>query len=147
MEKSQNQKILKVISIIEIVLACIGILFGIMGAAGGGLLASDPTAAGEIASEAGLTAGSLSAGVIGASVGVIIANLINILIGVLGLRASKDATKIMPVWYFAIAGLVLGVIGTVASIATGTGLGNLPSLALSAFVFWVANNIKAEAGL
>lgn len=56
----------------------------------------------------------------------------------------------MPVWILAIIGLVGAVITIIASIANGSfaanAVRNIITLAIDGLMFWIANNIKAEAG-
>ena len=103
--------------------------------------------------EIGLTAEEAgSVGVASAALGVasaliIIGAIVSIIEGVLGLRAAKDNQKIMPVWVLAIIGLVGAVISLIMSIAQGAfNASSILSLALSGLMFWIANNIKTEAG-
>lgn len=147
MDRSGSQKALRVISIISIVCGVIMLLSGLMFALAGGFIGAVP------ASESGLTAdqttvASMGSAVIG--VGLIIAAAIAILEGVLGLRAAKDNQKIMPVWVLSLIGLIFGVIAFVMAIVNGSfgsdALSNILSLAVSAAMFWIANNIKVEAG-
>ena len=73
--------------------------------------------------------------------------IISILEGVLGVRAANDNQKIMPVWVLAIIGLVFGVIGLIMSIVQGNfQWSSVVSVIISGLMFWIANNIKQEAG-
>ena len=76
----------------------------------------------------------------------LLAGLFALVEGALGLRAARDATRIMPVWAVSFAGLVLGI----ANLAiTASQQGDLLMAAIgmiaSALMFWVANNIRSQA--
>ena len=103
--------------------------------------------------EAGVTAadaGMLSVATSMMAVILIVAAAVSILEGVLGIRAANDASKIMPVWILAIIGLVGAVITIIASIANGSfaanAVSNIITLVIDGLMFWIANNIKTEAG-
>jgi hypothetical protein len=78
------------------------------------------------------------------------AGAVELAVGLLGLRASNDASKIMPVWVLSLISLVGQVVGFIMGIVQGTAmnglLSSLVSLALAGLMFWAANNVKAEAG-
>ena len=56
----------------------------------------------------------------------------------------------MPVWVLSLIGLIGSVVGVVMSIANGSigaqAVNLIAMLAGSALMFWVANNIKKQAG-
>lgn len=56
----------------------------------------------------------------------------------------------MPVWILAIIGLVGAVITIIVSIANGSfaanAVSNIITLVIDGLMFWLANNIKTEAG-
>ena len=66
------------------------------------------------------------------------------------MRAANDNQKIMPVWVLAIINVVLCVAGLIAIIVNGTfgsdGVSSICSLAVGVLIFWIANNIKNQAG-
>ena len=66
------------------------------------------------------------------------------------MRAANDNQKIMPVWVLAIIGLVGAVITIVVALTDGSfsagDTSSLGSLVGSGLMFWVANNIKKQAG-
>ena len=147
MERSQSQKVIRILSIINIIGAVLFIILGFMVIAGGALAGasggSEIVAEGITAAEAG---GLVS---IGGIVFVVI-GIIEMLIGILGIRASNDASKIMPVWWLSLISLVMQVAGLVATFVQGGGtngiIGTIASIAVAALMFWAANNVKAEAG-
>jgi len=68
-----------------------------------------------------------------------------------GVRISSlDNQKIMPVWVLAIIDVILYVVGLVIVIVNGDfssqGVSYILSLAFAILLFWVANNMKQQAG-
>ena len=149
MQRSGSQKALLVLSILKIVVAVLGILFGAltfytMGSAGVSGVSS-------AAAEAGVEAEEFLG--IGLAIGfvLLVGGLIDIILGILGVRAANDNQKIMPVWWLALIALVFGVIGIVINIVQGnvssSQLGSdLGSIIFTVLIFWIANNIKRQAG-
>ena len=150
-ERTGSQKVLRVISIVQIIEAVLLVVFALMGVMSGAAIgAADPSSVAELTAETGMSQGALGGLVAGTSLTVIIAAAISILIAVFGLRASNDVNKIMPAWIFSIIGLVGSCLSIVMKAVNGTLSGNLLSslltLAVAVLTFWVCNNIKAEAG-
>ena len=147
MDRSGSQKFLLVISILDVIFGVLAVIVSLMAIVGAGVLA------GGVAVEAGLsveeagTAGGLmtTAGVI-----MLIAGAVSILTGVLGIRAANDNQKIMPVWVLALIQLIFGVVSVIMTFVQGGVFNDILtaviSLALAALMFWVANNIKQQAG-
>ena len=131
-----SQKILKVFGIIDIVFGILGILVGILALAGGGMLSVTDESMAEYAGMA------LVAGVI-----AVVAGIVSLLQGIFSVRASKDASKIMPAWIFAIIGLVMSVIQLFTNFSKGGSsiVSSVVSIGLSALIFVAANTIKKEA--
>lgn len=107
----------------------------------------------EELAEAGLSAsdvGVASAVVSFLAVFLTVASLITIVEGILGVRAANDASKIMPVWILAIISLAGAVISLIMTFVNGTfatsGVSGIVTLVINGLMFWVANNIKVEAG-
>lgn len=119
---------------------------GAMGGAVSSMSADQLAEAGVTAADAGM----LSVATSMMAVILIVAAAVSILEGVLGIRAAKDASKIMPVWILAIIGLVGAVITIIVSIANGSfaanAVSNIITLVIDGLMFWIANNIKTEAG-
>lgn len=148
MQRSGSQKALLVVSIIEIVCAVIVLILGIMTLAGIGLVSTatldtDPTTNAMAQATAG-AAFSI------ASVVLLISGGWSLFCGIMGVRAANDNQKIMFVWVMSIISVVFAVISLIMSIANGTfgdnWLSQILSLGLQCLMFWVANNIKQEAG-
>ena len=151
MQRSGSQKALLVISIIEIVFAVIALLGGLMMMFGGSLIgAVDSAEVTEALAGSGITQGEL--GVLAGMGGLIIifSGIIELILGILGVRAANDNQKIMPVWIVAIIELVFCVISLIAVIVNGSfstqGLSTIVSLVFAGFTMWIANNIKTQAG-
>ena len=146
MERSGSQKALLVISIIEIIFAVLALVVGVATGVLGGM-------AGVASLEGELTATEAaygSAGLALLSAVVIIEAVWSLLCGIFGVRAANDNQKIMIVWVFALIGVILGVVGLVSAIVNGSFGQNAASLIVGLIVdvvlFWIANNIKREAG-
>lgn len=151
MERSGSQKFLLVVSIISIVFgvfACLGAILTFMGSAVIGTAESPELT--ESLAGSGYTQGDVAGmiGILGAS--LLLYAILDVLVGILGIRAANDNQKIMPVWVLAIIALVLEAIALILVIVGGdfsqNGLTTIFSLLISALMFWVANNIKREAG-
>lgn len=146
MERSSSQKALLVLSIIEIVFAVLALFAGIATGLLGGLV-------GAAGVQGELTADEVALGTAGLaflSAIIIISAVWSLLCGIFGIRAANDNQKIMIVWVFAIIGVILGIVGLVYAIVNGSFGQNAVSLIVSLIVdvllFWIANNIKREAG-
>ena len=132
MQRSGAQKLLLVLSVLIILVALIVIL--------GGLLASvSAAAAGPLAMIGG--------------VALLIYGGLELAMGVLGIRASRDNTKVVPVWILSLISLLLGVIGFVLG-AVGGSLGDVNNIlsrvlgvGFTGLIFWAANTIRREAGV
>ena len=82
---------------------------------------------------------------------MVFAGIIDIILGILGVRAANNNQKIMPVWWLSLIALILGIIGCIMGVAqgdiTGSQIGSYAgSIAVSLLIFWIANNIKRQAG-
>ncbi|MBQ9057684.1 MAG: hypothetical protein IJ125_00705 [Atopobiaceae bacterium] len=151
MQRSGSQKALLVISVINIILSAILLLLGIFSLIGG-VIVGNPQIAAEAASETSLTTAQVGLGgtfLVAGGISLIVVCILEIIIGILGLRASNDAQKIMPVWWLSLISLVLNVVGIIMNIVQGQPvdiLSTVLTIVLSALIFWIANNIKREAG-
>lgn len=152
MNRSGSQKALFVISIIEIVSGTFAFLAGIMATLAGGILGGAAGNATQELADAGVSAadaGAASAITVVLGLVLIITAIISVVEGILGIRASRDATKIMPVWILAIIALVSVIVSLIVSIVNGTFAANagsnIASLLINGGMFWIANNIKNEA--
>ena len=150
MQRSGSQKALLVISIITIIFAVIGLIFSVLAITGGALFgAADLGEAAGTLQDAGATQGEVAAGVTLFGLVLLIACVIELIEGILGVRAANDNQKIMPVWVLAIIGVVISFIGAMGLAVQGRLTEDpamIVSLVVSALMFWIANNIKTQAG-
>lgn len=151
MQRSGSQKALLVISIISIVIAVLGILTALLAMVGGSLFGAVPAdEAAEALAGSGITQGELGAVLGVGGLVILIGCVIELIVGILGVRAANDNQKIMPVWVLALIELILYVVSIVMMIVNGTITNDIASTVVSAIIavliFWIANNIKREAG-
>ena len=151
MERSGSQKVLLVVSILSIIVAALGILASLAMMVGGSLVGAMPTSeAAEALSGSGVTQGEAGAilGVFG--IIILLGCVLELVVGILGVRAANDNQKIMPVWVLALIEVILYVISLVMVFMNGSfgsdGLSTILSLLVAILLFWIANNIKREAG-
>ena len=143
MVRSGSQKALLVISILGIIASIFLIFTAAMTLFAGGLIAGEPATVvdGVTNAEAGAMVGFLGAV-------SLIEGLIILIESILGIRASKDCTKIGPVWVLAIIGIILAAIDLILFF-TGNSSSDLASLIISLLFsilyFWICNNIKTQA--
>ena len=140
-----------VISILNIIGAALGILMGFLMITGGALVGVvDSSEAASALAGSGLTQGELSGLASIAGIVMLVAGVIELILGILGVRAANDNQKIMPVWIVAIVELVLCIIGLIAMLVNGSfsteGASTIVSLIFAGFTMWIANNIKVQAG-
>ena len=151
MQPSGSQTGLKVISILDIIAGIFIAISAAMLLAGGAALGSDPSMAAEAAAETGMDASSVVGIAAGLGIMLLVSAVITLITGILGLRAAKDNQKIKPVWFIAIIALVFAVISFIMTVTGNGGAGNIGSalsgLVMPAITFWLANNVKKEAGL
>ncbi len=152
MERSQNQKILRILSIIAIVAGILGLIMG-AGIAFISGAATTLNVEGETAAtlaDAGVTIADVGGAIGMGAVVIIIGAICEIISGALGLRAANDNQKIMPVWIFSIIGVVASVVGLVMAIMDGTlsmeNITPVTNLIGSCLMMWISNAIKQEAG-
>ena len=138
---SGSQKALKVISIILVIWAIIGILLGAFLAAGSAV----PGLSAESIDMDGTTM-NMSTAALGFGIGIIITGVIDLIIGHLGLRGAKNPHKIGLFFVLCIIGLVLGVIGLVMNIMQGAfQWTSLVSVLIVAMCTFLAYSIKKQA--
>ncbi len=149
-QRTGKQTALLVISVIAIIIAVLGILSCISVALGGGVLATYLAAKGTTSANdvAAVGMGTAVLGFAGT-----IACVIDLFIGVLGVRGANDASKIGAFNVFAYIGLACGIITLVVAViamATGTPKGTsivsaLVGLILPGICVWLGRGIKNEA--
>lgn len=146
MEKSGSQKALKVISILMIVFGGLAIAFGLFGMVGGGVIGA-----------AGVDAADDSAAALGGiaivvGIGMLVSGVIDLVIGIFGLRGANNPQKIGVFFVFAIIGTVLAALGFVGTLMSGSGdassiVSGFVGLLLPGACVILANNIKKENNL
>jgi len=146
MQRSGSQKALLVLSIIEIIGAVISLFSGVLAFMGVGAVLADPSAV----AGSGITRDQAAGVFVILSGLLIITGVWSLLCGIFGVRAANDNQKIMIVWVFCLIGVILAVVGIIAALINGR-FGNqfwslLWTLVFSGIMFFIANNIKKEAG-
>ena len=149
MSLEASKKCLKILGILSLIFGILGVIGGIALTAGGGLLGIgtvDTATNGNTEVIQNAIAITVFGGLF-----LIIASALNIIEGCLDIRASKDISKIMPAWIFAIIGLIVCVIQLVGffntrDFSSGTVAGVVVSVILSVLTFIAANTIKKAAG-
>lgn len=138
---SGSQRVLKIISILMIIWAIVQLLAGIFFIIGANL----PDLQTQTISAEGTTMDMATAS-FALGVGLIAAFVINLIIGLLGVRGAKNPHKIGLYFVLCIIGLVLGLISLGMSLAQGTfNWYSLISLALIAVCTVLASKIKKQA--
>ena len=151
MQRSGSQKFLLVIGIINIVLGAWTLLGAAFFLVGGSALMGDPAATAQVATETGLGTAEVQGLTFGLGFAGLFSGIVEIILGILGVRAANDANKIMPVWVLAVISLIMGIISIVMSLTQGhtdaSSIGSyVGTLAGAALMLWVANNVKRQAG-
>ncbi len=146
MGRSGSQKVLLVVSVIEIVGAVLSLITGFMFFLGAGAVLSDPT----VVAGSGIAQDEAAGYFVILSGLLIVEGLWSLLCGILGVRAANNNQKIMIVWIFSLIALVMAVLGIIVALINGQ-FGTqvwslLISLVCSGIMFFIANNIKNEAG-
>lgn len=146
MEKSSSQKALKVISIILIVFAAFSILGGLFAAFGGGALGSAAIAAGD---DKATAVGGIA--LLGGTM-LLISGIIDLGIGLFGLRGANNPKKIGVFFVLSIIGFVFAALGFVSTLMGGlfdiaTLVSNVIGIALPLVCVLLAYNIKKENSL
>lgn len=111
---SGSQKALKVISIVLIVWAIVVILLG-------GFMAAGSAAPGMSAQsiDMGGSTMDMATAALAFGIGTVVGGVVNLIIGLLGLRGAKNPHKIGLFFALCVIGLVLGIVGIVMNIMQG----------------------------
>ena len=136
---SGSQKALKVISIITIVYAVVLLVLGIFMAAGGSLLSGETIDVDGTAASASIVAAVLG-------VTLVVGGVVDLVIGLLGLRGAKNPRKVGPFFVLCIIGLALGLVGRGMAIAQGTfDPASLVNIVIIAVCLFLAMRVKQQA--
>ena len=150
MQRSGSQKVLLVLSIITIVFAGLGLIFALLTVVGGAFISgADPNEVADVVGSTGVSQEAVATGLTFAGVVLLLAFGVELLEGILGVRAANDNQKIMPLWVLALIGVIIALIGCVLQVMNGRLLDDpqmICSLIGSGIMFWLANNIKVQAG-
>ncbi|MEF9841855.1 MAG: hypothetical protein RR773_04740 [Raoultibacter sp.] len=146
MERSSAQKWLRILSIILIVFSILSILAGLLLFAGGSVVGASiiDTASDEDAMAVGLT---LAGGII-----LLVSGIVDLIIGLFGLRGAKNPKKIGVFFVLAIIGVVVAALGLISTLTSGpldaaSIISGLISLALPGLGLYFASQIKKENNL
>lgn len=138
------QKAIKVLSIIIVIVGILALIAGLTTCAGSAALVG----AGAEASAADQDMYALGAGMFMVlAAGAIITGILNLIIGICGIRGAKDPNKIMPFFVFTIIGLVIAAVGLISYLASGvndptTLVSNVVEVVLMAVCVYLANEVK-----
>lgn len=140
MQRTGKQKVLLVFSIIGIIVGILAIVGGLATVGGGAVIFHDAAQTGAADTlEAETALGSLAA--IGGII-IIAGGVFSLLMGIFGIRAANDATKVVPFIVFAIISFISDI---VAIIAGGVNVSAIISIVLAAVVVWLGLSIRKEA--
>lgn len=138
-----SQKAIKVLSIIVIVVAILSIVAGLVTCAGGaaGVMAGADASAAEQQLALGTGVLFVLAG------GALVSGIIDLIVGLLGLRGAKDPNKIMPFFVIAIIGAVFAALNLIGCFTSGqldgTSIASaVVQLALMVVCVILANNVR-----
>ena len=151
MKRSGSQKVLLVLSILTIIGAVISLLMAVFSFFGAGMLIQLPASdVASLSQETGMTQEGMGGLLAGLGIIGVVSALVGLIRGVFGLRASKDATKVGPLWVFSVIGLALSIASIVFGLVTGARefsklAGAFGGLLGSLIMFVIANNIKRQA--
>lgn len=145
----QNAKsTLKILGILSVILGIFGVIAGLGLVAGGGLLGADTLMSGKVTTADGAETVSMVTGMVMAmGIFTAVSALVDVLLGVFSVRASKDFSKINPAYILSIIALALSVISLLMNFAEfnlSTLLSALPSIVFSVVLFLAAKTVKEE---
>ena len=138
---SASQKYIKIVSILNIIGGAFYVLIGILGFLGKGLVGNE-----ALIEEAGDSSAPMITNIF--LIVMIVIGLFSLVVGILGVRAANDPSKIGPVFTLAIISLVISVISLVGGIFGGSfSIYSLIECVPPALMTWCANNVKKQAKL
>ena len=145
----QNAKsTLKILGILSVILGIFGVIMGIGLIVGGGLFGADTLMSGKVTTADGAETVNLITGMVMAmGIFAAVSSVIDVLLGIFSVRASKDFSKINPAYIFSIIALVLSVVSLFMNFAEfnlSTLLSAIPSIVFSAVLFLAAKTVKEE---
>ena len=138
---SASQKYIKIIGILNIIGGAFYVLIGILGFLGKGIVGNE-----ALVAEAGDSSTPVAVNVF--LIVMIVIGLFSLIVGILGVRAGNDPSKVGPVFTLSIISLVISVIGLVGSIFNGSfSVYSLVECVPPALMTWCANNVKKQEKL
>ena len=138
---SGSQKYIKIVGILNIIGGAFYVLIGILGFLGKGLVGNE-----ALIKEAGDSNAPAAVNVF--LIVMIIIGLFSLIVGILGVRAGNDPSKVGPVFTLSIVSLAISVIGLVGSIFNGSfSIYSLIECVPPALMTWCANNVKKQVKL
>ena len=145
----QNAKsTLKILGILSVILGIFGVIAGLGLVAGGGLFGADTLMSGKVTTADGAETVSMVTGMVMAmGIFTAVSALVDVLLGVFSVRASKDFSKINPAYILSIIALALSVISLFMNFAEfnlSTLLSAIPSIVFSVVLFLAAKTVKDE---
>ena len=145
----QNAKsTLKILGILSVILGIFGVVMGIGLVLGGGLFGADTLTSGKVTTADGAETVSLVTGMVMAmGIFTAVSALVDVLLGIFSVRASKDFSKINPAYILSIITLALSVISVFMNFAEfnlSTLISALPSVVFSVVLFLAAKTVKEE---
>lgn len=146
---SKYQKIIKWLSVVEIIVSVLLIIASLMSCGLGSLAIAGAGASGS--SGAMSDGASLAAlgGVVALGVGAagFASSLLGLIVGILGVRGAKDPNKIMPFFVFAIIGLIFQIYNAVVTFMSPTldassAISAIASLLVTFVLVYAANKVR-----
>ena len=139
---SASQKYIKIISILNIIGGVFYVLIGILGFLGKGLVGNEAL----IEQAGGDSSAPMVANVF--LIVMIVIGLFSLVVGILGVRAANDPSKIGPVFTLAVVSLIISVVNLFVGIFGGNfSIYSLIECVPPALMTWCANNVKKQVKL
>lgn len=143
----QNAKSsLKILGIASIIFGIVGVVLGFGLVAGGGMFGADTLTSGAVSTADQANQVTVVTGmVVVMGIFTIVSAVVDVLLGVFSVRASKDFTKIGPAYTFSIIALVLSLISVFLNFREfnlSTLISSLPGIVFSIVIFLCARTIK-----
>ena len=139
---SASQKYIKIVSILNIIGGAFYVLIGILGFLGKGLVGNEAL----IEQAGGDSSAPMAANVF--LIVMIVIGLFSLVVGILGVRAANDPSKIGPVFTLSVVSLIISVVNLFVGIFGGNfSVYSLIECVPPALMTWCANNVKKQEKL
>ena len=139
---SGSQKYIKIVSILNIIGGAFYVLIGILGFLGKALVGNEAL----IEQAGGDSSAPMAANVF--LIVMIVIGLFSLVVGILGVRAANDPSKIGPVFTLAVVSLIISVVNLFVGIFGGNfSVYSLIECVPPALMTWCANNVKKQEKL